>query len=117
MIIHLAATAETGFNSVERLVAYAKIAQEAPSVIPDNRPPASWPPSGEIKFEDVSMKYRDDLPPVLKNVTFTAKPGEKVRPETELVQNAEMLLKQLGCLAPFFFSGVERLRRTHFVQC
>lgn len=78
MIIHLAATAETGFNSVERLVAYAKIPQEAPSVVEDNRPPMSWPANGEIKFDDVSMKYRDDLPPVLKNVTFTAKPGEKV---------------------------------------
>lgn len=29
MIIHLAATAENGFNSVERLMGYAHIPQEA----------------------------------------------------------------------------------------
>lgn len=78
MIIHLAATAETGFNSVERLVSYANIPQEAAAIVPDNRPPAAWPQAGEITFTDVSMKYRDDLPPVLKNVTFKTKAGEKV---------------------------------------
>lgn len=78
MIIHLAATAENGFNSVERMIAYTVIAQEAPRVIPETRPAPSWPAHGEVKFTDVSMKYRDDLPPVLKNVSFTAKAGEKV---------------------------------------
>lgn len=47
-------------------------------MIPGHRPRPGWPEQGAITFEDVSMKYRDDLPPVLKNVSFKAKPGEKI---------------------------------------
>lgn len=33
---------------------------------------------GGVEFENVTMKYRSDLEPVLREVTFSVKPGEKI---------------------------------------
>ncbi|KAJ2512704.1 Multidrug resistance-associated protein 1, partial [Coemansia sp. RSA 2049] len=41
-------------------------------------PSAEWPTSGRLEFRDFSMKYRDDLEYVLKNVSLSINPGEKV---------------------------------------
>ena len=37
-----------------------------------------WPTQGEVTFEDVALRYRPDLPLVLKGLTFSIKAGEKV---------------------------------------
>ena len=42
------------------------------------RPPVDWPTAGQVQFKDVVVKYRPDLPPVLKRVNFTINPREKV---------------------------------------
>jgi ABC-type multidrug transport system fused ATPase/permease subunit len=42
------------------------------------RPPVDWPTNGRIQFKDVVVKYRPELPPVLKRVNFTINPQEKV---------------------------------------
>lgn len=41
-------------------------------------PPDGWVSKGAISFKDVVLKYRDDLPDVLKGVSFDVLPGEKV---------------------------------------
>ncbi|KAJ2508223.1 Multidrug resistance-associated protein 1, partial [Coemansia sp. RSA 2049] len=41
-------------------------------------PSAEWPTSGRLEFRDFSMKYRDDLEYVLKNVSLSLNPGEKI---------------------------------------
>ncbi|KAJ2660729.1 Multidrug resistance-associated protein 1 [Coemansia sp. RSA 1200] len=41
-------------------------------------PPAGWPASGRLEFCDFSMKYRDDLEYVLKSVSLSISPGEKI---------------------------------------
>jgi ATP-binding cassette subfamily C (CFTR/MRP) protein 1 len=69
---------ETRFNSVERLSAYWDLTQEKPSEIEDNKPSDDWPYDGEIEFDDIWMRYRPDLDPVLKGVSFVVKPGDKV---------------------------------------
>ncbi|KAH7645266.1 abc transporter sub-family c-like protein 8 [Dermatophagoides farinae] len=38
----------------------------------------SWPSEGNIRFNNVSMRYRNDLPLVLKNVSFEIGAGEHV---------------------------------------
>jgi ATP-binding cassette, subfamily C (CFTR/MRP), member 1 len=38
----------------------------------------SWIKKGDIKFENVSFKYRDDGPFILKHVNLHIQPGEKV---------------------------------------
>ncbi len=38
----------------------------------------SWPEQGQVVFDNVSFAYDDHLPKVLKNVSFTINPREKV---------------------------------------
>ncbi|KAJ6520112.1 P-loop containing nucleoside triphosphate hydrolase protein [Mycena sanguinolenta] len=78
-LVKVAAQLELDFNSVERVVEYLDIPQEAPAIIEKSRPPAYWPSSsGELVVEDLVVKYAPDLPPVLRNLSFTIKPSEKV---------------------------------------
>jgi ABC-type multidrug transport system fused ATPase/permease subunit len=64
---------------VERVVEYLDVAQEAPAIIEKSRPPAYWPSSsGELVVDNLVVKYAPDLPPVLRNLSFTIKPSEKV---------------------------------------
>lgn len=42
------------------------------------QPPAHWPQSGAIKFEGVTMRYRDNLPLVLNSMDLTVAAQEKV---------------------------------------
>ncbi|CAL1717117.1 unnamed protein product [Somion occarium] len=78
-LVRVLAQLELDANSVERVVEYLHVTQEAPAVVPSNRPPAYWPSSnGELSVENLVVKYAPDLPPVLHGITFTIKPTEKV---------------------------------------
>eukprot|EP00271_Cylindrocystis_brebissonii_P007833 TRINITY_DN2165_c0_g1_i1.p1 TRINITY_DN2165_c0_g1~~TRINITY_DN2165_c0_g1_i1.p1 ORF type:complete len:1709 (-),score=349.89 TRINITY_DN2165_c0_g1_i1:1265-6391(-) len=77
-VLRQASMAENSFNAVERVSQYADLEGEAPPVIEDRRPPKEWPAKGEVKFENVVMRYRDDLPPVLKGLSAHVNGGEKV---------------------------------------
>lgn len=44
-----------------------------------NELPSQWPTDGRITFVDVSMRYADDEPPVLKQLNLTIEPSEKVK--------------------------------------
>ncbi|MFK7803690.1 MAG: ABC transporter ATP-binding protein [Anaerolineae bacterium] len=46
--------------------------------IDENEAGHGEPMRGEIAFENVSFTYGADQPPVIKNISFTAKPGETV---------------------------------------
>ncbi|TFK37295.1 multidrug resistance-associated ABC transporter [Crucibulum laeve] len=73
---------ELDLNSVERIVEYLDLPQEPPAVIESNRVPAYWPSSSNkdslISVENLVIKYAPDLPPVLQDVSFTLKAGERV---------------------------------------
>ncbi|XP_073268706.1 ABC transporter C family member 2 isoform X2 [Populus alba] len=77
-VLRLASLAENSLNSVERVGTYIELPSEAPLVIESNRPPPGWPSSGAIKFEDVVLRYRPELPPVLHGLSFTIFPSDKV---------------------------------------
>jgi ABC-type multidrug transport system fused ATPase/permease subunit len=106
--INLTAIAEVQLNSVERLRHYAqglpreRYAPEAIEDGPSKPAPAqtegdskrvegekaagvelalgdrSWPSEGRIVFDSVSCRYRDG-PLVLKTISFSTRPAEKVR--------------------------------------
>ena len=69
-------------SSAARLKAYTEIPQEAPLIQPidkhltDQSPP--WPFQGEVAFNNIYMKYRQNTDHVLKGLTFSVKPGEKI---------------------------------------
>ncbi|KAI8630328.1 P-loop containing nucleoside triphosphate hydrolase protein [Xylariaceae sp. FL1651] len=66
-LIRLYAMNEQNMNSVERVKEYL-----------DNRPPKNWPAHGSVEFVGYSTRYRKDLDPVLKGVTFKIEPRQKV---------------------------------------
>lgn len=77
-VVRLYAMNEQNMNSVERIREYLEVEQEAAEIVPENRPSTDWPESGSVIFSDYSTRYRSDLDPVLKHVSFEIKPFEKV---------------------------------------
>jgi len=69
---------EVNMNSVERMIEYEGVESEAPHVVEGHRPPAGWPSRGAITAEQLTVKYRADLPPVLKGISFSINAAEKV---------------------------------------
>uniref|UniRef100_A0A7S1NHE9 ATP-dependent transporter ycf16 n=1 Tax=Eutreptiella gymnastica TaxID=73025 RepID=A0A7S1NHE9_9EUGL len=76
LLNRLFADLENAFTSVERIKEYQEVAQE--SDVATTTPPPTWPTQGCITFENVEMRYRPDIPPSLKGVTFQIRPAEKV---------------------------------------
>ena len=77
-VLRQASRAENSLNSVERVGNYIDLPSEAADVIENNRPVSDWPSRGSIKFEDVYLRYRTGLPPVLHGLSFSVSPSEKV---------------------------------------
>ncbi|KAJ5906589.1 ABC transporter 7 [Penicillium subrubescens] len=77
-LVRLYSEVQQNMNSVERVREYLEVEQEAAPVIPESRPEANWPTQGAVEFKGYSTRYRPDLDPVLKEVSFSVKPGEKV---------------------------------------
>ncbi|KAK1229440.1 hypothetical protein PQX77_007488 [Marasmius sp. AFHP31] len=69
---------EQSMNAVERVLVYTELPGEDEGTLPGEQPPASWPDKGGIKFTNVDLAYRKELPLVLKNVTLSINPGEKI---------------------------------------
>uniref|UniRef100_A0A8C6K997 ATP-binding cassette sub-family C member 5 n=1 Tax=Nothobranchius furzeri TaxID=105023 RepID=A0A8C6K997_NOTFU len=78
--VRLLTETEARFTSVERINHYiSSLDSEAPRQSPEATTPApSWPQQGKITFQDVSMCYRDNLPLVLKSLSFTILPEETI---------------------------------------
>ncbi|CAL5323192.1 unnamed protein product [Camellia sinensis] len=77
-VLRQASRAENSLNAIERVGTYIDLPSEAPAIIESHRPPPGWPSLGSIKFEDVVLHYRPELPPVLHGLSFTISPSEKV---------------------------------------
>ena len=80
---------ESAVVAVERILEYSKLPTEAPWRIGEKEEDvessentesgsSSWPEEGAITFENVSIKYREGLEPVLQNISLAIRPGEKV---------------------------------------
>ncbi|KAJ3263663.1 Multidrug resistance-associated protein 1, partial [Blyttiomyces sp. JEL0837] len=71
--------AEVQLVSIERLHYYAtELTVEAAPVVEGHRPPPGWPVDGKVQFDDVSMRYQEELPLVLKNISFSLNAHEKI---------------------------------------
>ncbi|KUF99862.1 hypothetical protein AM588_10010321 [Phytophthora nicotianae] len=69
---------DSAMTSVERLLHFRNIPHEedAPDCTPINS--AVWPSQGAIKFDSLCLKYRPELPLVLRGVSMDIRGGEKV---------------------------------------
>ncbi|OAL03382.1 P-loop containing nucleoside triphosphate hydrolase protein [Phaeosphaeriaceae sp. SRC1lsM3a] len=64
---------EMDFTSVERVIELLDVEKEEPGVV---EPPAYWPTfSGDIEFEDATIRYAPNLEPALQNVTLRIPAG------------------------------------------
>jgi ABC-type multidrug transport system fused ATPase/permease subunit len=62
---------ETAMTSVERLNFFAQLQPEAAVLsTSENKPDSTWPMAGGIRIQGVNMRYRPELPLVLKNLTL-----------------------------------------------
>eukprot|EP00301_Raphidiophrys_heterophryoidea_P001087 c10543_g1_i1.p1 GENE.c10543_g1_i1~~c10543_g1_i1.p1 ORF type:complete len:1410 (-),score=317.84 c10543_g1_i1:416-4645(-) len=64
-------------SSVQRIIEYIGLPQEGQkkaTIAVDE----SWPARGGVEVKGVVMAYRPDLPDVLRGITFSIRPGEKV---------------------------------------
>eukprot|EP00850_Spirogloea_muscicola_P015101 SM000113S24057 [mRNA] locus=s113:209143:220544:+ [translate_table: standard] len=77
-MVRMNAELEQQMNSVERVLEYTVLPTEAPAIVPDHRPLPHWPWSGEIVAQNVVVRYRAELEPVLRGLSFSVKGGEKV---------------------------------------
>ncbi|KAG8738876.1 hypothetical protein FRC12_016520 [Ceratobasidium sp. 428] len=77
-VVRSASEVEQNLVSVERVVGYINLEPEAPLEIPDASLPTGWPENGEIVFNDYCMRYRPELPLVLKDLNMKIHSGEKV---------------------------------------
>jgi len=77
-LVRLYAMNEQNMNAVERIKEYLDVEQEAEPVIEKTRPAANWPSEGSVEFINYTTRYRPDLEPVLRNVSFKINPLEKV---------------------------------------
>ena len=68
---------EMSFNAIERIVEFMEMDQEAPAIT-GIRPPPQWPIQGAIEVKDLEIRYAADLDPVIKDLSFSVKPREKI---------------------------------------
>ncbi|GAB1862709.1 Sodium leak channel non-selective protein [Camponotus japonicus] len=77
--VRLMSETEMRFISVERISYYLKTLQrEGASKTIALKPDDDWPSRGKIEFKAVQLRYREELPLVLIDVSFSIKAGEKI---------------------------------------
>lgn len=66
---------ELTMNAAERIIEYTDLLTEPLSGV---SPPAAWPLEGTLEVNDLVVGYADDLPPVLRGLTFRVNRNERV---------------------------------------
>ena len=75
-MVRQTAEVENNMTSAERVFAYTRLEREPPTQSEGGAlPPPGWPAEGCIAYENVSVVYRNGLPPVLKDLSFRIEGG------------------------------------------
>ncbi|XP_061612371.1 ATP-binding cassette sub-family C member 3 isoform X10 [Phyllopteryx taeniolatus] len=77
-MVRMTSDLENNIVAVERVKEYSETKTEAPWEIEDKKPPPDWPIQGNVEFHNYSVRYREGLDLVLKNLSLSVKGGEKV---------------------------------------
>ncbi|XP_039991336.1 ATP-binding cassette sub-family C member 3 isoform X2 [Xiphias gladius] len=77
-MVRMTSDLESNIVAVERVKEYSETKTEAPWEVEDKKPPLEWPMEGNVQFHDYSVRYREGLDLVLKNLTLSIKGGEKI---------------------------------------
>ncbi|KAH8650664.1 putative multidrug resistance protein [Tricladium varicosporioides] len=79
--VHVYAIIQQDLNSIERIVEYTEVEQEAVRPLKKGGVTAlnpTWPSQGVIRFHDYTTRYAPELEATLKNINFHVGAGERV---------------------------------------
>ena len=76
--VRQSAEVENLMTSVERVMEYTQLDQEATPSTPALSPGSDWPSQGVIRFSDVRLRYAQGEKEVLRGVNFQTAPHEKI---------------------------------------
>ena len=77
-LVRMVSDVETNMVAVERIKEYSSLQKEAPWIVPERRPKQEWPTQGAVEFNNYSMRYREGLDLVVKDITCNIAGEEKV---------------------------------------
>ncbi|XP_048869139.1 ATP-binding cassette sub-family C member 3 isoform X2 [Brienomyrus brachyistius] len=77
-MVRMSSDLESNIVAVERVKEYAETETEAPWEVVEKKPAAEWPGTGKVEFHDYSVRYREGLDLVLRNLTLSINGGEKI---------------------------------------
>jgi ABC-type multidrug transport system fused ATPase/permease subunit len=77
-LVRLYSMNEQNMNAVERIKEYLEVEQEAEAIVEKNRPPENWPSQGSVEFIGYTTRYRQELEPVLRKLSFKIQAREKI---------------------------------------
>ncbi|BFZ00219.1 hypothetical protein BsWGS_03257 [Bradybaena similaris] len=75
----LAVETEARFTSVQRILEYCDVSEQEKSVaVTNNQLSKDWPKTGVINFSGVRLRYKNDVPLALKDITFHIESHAKI---------------------------------------
>lgn len=74
--IRLVAQTELDMNAAERIFEYSNLSAENQEGTDNLR--ASWPEEGKLEVKDLEVGYAEDLPSILKGLTFKAESNQRI---------------------------------------
>ncbi|XP_042235553.1 multidrug resistance-associated protein 1-like isoform X2 [Homarus americanus] len=77
-LVRMSSEIEANIVSVERIKEYIEEKLESPWNVKEHSPSKSWPENGSLTFNNYQTRYRPGLELVLKGISCTINPGEKV---------------------------------------
>lgn len=79
-LVQIYAIIKQNLNSVERIVEYTEVEQEAAKSLKQasHALPPDWPFQGRIQFHNYTTRFAPELEPVLKEISFDVRAGERV---------------------------------------
>jgi len=77
-VMEMATTLEQDSVAMERVEELNHIEQEKPAIVPSKTPAASWPSEGQIVIKNLQLRYRPNLPLVLRGIDLTVNAGERI---------------------------------------
>eukprot|EP00549_Striatella_unipunctata_P000433 CAMPEP_0118721960 /NCGR_PEP_ID=MMETSP0800-20121206/31075_1 /TAXON_ID=210618 ORGANISM="Striatella unipunctata, Strain CCMP2910" /NCGR_SAMPLE_ID=MMETSP0800 /ASSEMBLY_ACC=CAM_ASM_000638 /LENGTH=939 /DNA_ID=CAMNT_0006630007 /DNA_START=841 /DNA_END=3660 /DNA_ORIENTATION=+ len=64
--------------SVERVLGFTELPSEAPLSLKEDPNQDEWPTNGRIEINNLTVRYRESLPPSLKNLSLVIEAGHRV---------------------------------------
>ncbi|ERN02230.1 hypothetical protein AMTR_s00045p00218350 [Amborella trichopoda] len=77
-LIWVSCSLENRMVSIERIKQYCNIEAEAPWEIKGSLPSPQWPTHGNMDIMDLLVRYRPNMPLILKGISLSIKGGEKI---------------------------------------